>query len=269
MKLEEGPNPQHPEESCFFWTVSFCLHHTMTNFGYKYILYDTEMKAFIKNRKVSRVFAKPSHEGGLQTTENHCSSKNYETSQSELPPLSETVSPITTEIYINDYTKVDEVNYSDFIYNRITPKLLLGASINDISEIQILKEDGVDVVLNLQTQSDINKHNAFHDEVLEGYKQEGIEYLQIPINERNTEEVILGCYRVSKILNDLLLRSKVVYIHCTYGAVRSVHTLISYLCLFQKFDINKAIEFVTKRRSLAIPSIGNLININIHLIAFN
>lgn len=46
-----------------------------------------------------------------------------------------------------------------------------------------------------------------------------------------------------------------MYLHCTYGAVRSVHSLISYLCIFEKYEIEEAIQFVQRKRALALPSV--------------
>mmetsp|Transcript_78747 Transcript_78747/g.92056 ORF Transcript_78747/g.92056 Transcript_78747/m.92056 type:complete len:419 (-) Transcript_78747:261-1517(-) len=262
MELKELPESQTVNDrGGFFWTASFLMHHSVSTFEYKYTLYDKTKQSFVKNRKVSRSFTKPEITAifpvmnyskrftkdvkqALIVTE-----RGYESSSDESLPES-----IPSEIYQSHEIKFDYFNFSDFIYDRISPQILLGASINNPEEVSILKSEGVNVIINLQIPDDIRRHNPNHADVVTSCKCKGIDYFNFPIDERNTEEVILKCNKASKILKDQLDESKVVYLHCTYGAVRSVHSLISYLCLFEKYDVTEAIQFVQSKRALAVPS---------------
>lgn len=90
-------------------------------------------------------------------------------------------------------------------------KIFLGASLNEIEEVSILATEGVNAIFNLQRPEDIRRHNPHHSEIVHFCKDEGIEYLSFPINERNPEEVVQRCNKAGKILKNLLDDSKVSF----------------------------------------------------------
>lgn len=128
MKLKEYPEPQNPAEKSRFWTASLCLHHSVTTFEYKYILFDKVKQSFIKNRKVTKSFARPESTAAFPVLKYQQDSALL----AKLPLLKLSSSDEFTaeltpnEIYQSPEAKFDYVRYSDFIYDRISPRILLG-----------------------------------------------------------------------------------------------------------------------------------------------
>jgi len=257
MALQEIIDPQNKTRLNYCWTKKLLLQHSINEFEYKYILYDTKKEKFIQNRKVSKVFSRQKLETEVSIlNRNHSSRIKLSTLlQIKLTSLRlEAAESPTDEIYLSNYLKLDSIKYSDFIFDQIRPKVFLGASINNISEVALLKKKGVQAIVNLQTNRDIQKHNPNHSEILLQYQQQEIDYIHVPVKELNSDSLMIGCAKTSKVIQELISNSKVVYIHCTYGAFRSVHSFLSYLCLFEKTNSDDAIRFINTKRPLAAPS---------------
>mgnify|MGYP007014811949 FL=1 len=137
MAIREVSDCLQPAEKSRFWTVSLCLHHTVTKFEYKYILYNTEKQNFIKNRKVSKSFTKPDAGEALPKLKYEKETgKGSKTAQlkSELYSSSEGASAErnVSEVYQTLDTKFDYVKYADFIYNRISSNILIGKIVSSV-----------------------------------------------------------------------------------------------------------------------------------------
>lgn len=219
MTLKELKNPRNPEQNVKFWTTKISLHYSVEEFRYKFILYDTQRSVFIKNRKISKIYSTsgttsnvPAFFQVVQQMRTNCSSS----SEAGVGPVAK-ASAEWYGIHCNTFAKADYPMYSDFIFDRICPNILLGSSINDPIEVSILKEQGVCTIMNLQMKDDIRRHNSNHDEVVLCCKEKEIQHISFPIDERNQTEIVEKCNKASRILKALLDESKVIltnkYIH--------------------------------------------------------
>ena len=59
----------------------------------------------------------------------------------------------------------------------------------------------------------------------------------------------------SDLLNDLLKKGKIVYVHCTAGMNRASSTVILYLVLYENYEINEVIEYYSKYRPIICPNV--------------
>jgi len=213
------------------WTTTFLVHHSVSQFEYRYTLLDRCQNKFHLNRKVSKRFSNPLF-SGLATF-------NLTTSYQVLGGM---------------VTKIDHVAYEEFIFDKILPNVILGSSLNNRYEVELLQKEGVTHVMDVQTAADITEHCSDHNAVISALRDFKIEYTHNPVEERNTRKLKKGCRDACEVLKDLLDSSKIVYLHCTYGALRSVHTLLSYLVIYKKVSTTQAIEFVKHKRKVALPS---------------
>ena len=62
----------------------------------------------------------------------------------------------------------------------------------------------------------------------------------------------------SDLLNDLLKKEKIVYVHCTAGMYRASSTFILYLVLNENNEINEAIEYCSKYRPIICQNVRDI-----------
>lgn len=117
----------------------------------------------------------------------------------------------------------------------------------------------MDYVLNLQTVEDINSLNQDPVGISSAYKEGQIEARWHAVEERNIRKFVKGCRSAVEVLKAAIDSSKTVYLHCSYGVFRSVHTLIGYLVLHRRIPVDEVISVIRKRRPLSIPNKGNFI----------
>lgn len=127
MKLQKSIDPLDPTETNYFWTVDLILHHSVSEFEYKYALFDKENSKYIQNRKVSKVFSRPKLETGITGFNKNHPYKIKEGLFSRIKFNSFDLASPSTETYLGYYTKVDSAKLSDFIFDQIAPKILLGS----------------------------------------------------------------------------------------------------------------------------------------------
>lgn len=183
------------------WVVTFLVHATVSNFEYRYVFYDNASGTLLLNRKLTRLFQSPSHQ-----PEGYSCPSNY-------------------QIIGSVFAKHDSVSYENFMYDKILPNVYLGniphrkalthvihpigASINIPAEIEFLKKENVDFVMNLQTQEDIRTHNQDPDGINNMYKENQIATLWHPVVEKNLRKLIKGCRSAINELKTALDNSKV------------------------------------------------------------
>lgn len=85
------------------WTTTFLLHHSVSQFEYRYVILDRNTKKCILNRKVTKRFINPLF-SGLATF-------NLTTSY---------------QVLGGNVSKIDHVSYEDFLYNKVLHNVFVG-----------------------------------------------------------------------------------------------------------------------------------------------
>jgi protein-tyrosine phosphatase len=125
-------------------------------------------------------------------------------------------------------------------YNRIQPRLLVGAFPESSHEVEMLRRhEGVTAVLNLQTDEDLHAGNFFAAPLESLYTGSGVELCRVPVRDFDESHLRQRLPECVAALNRLLEEGHTVYLHCTAGASRSPTVAIAYLhwCLGWELDL--------------------------------
>lgn len=137
-----------------------------------------------------------------------------------------------------------------FIVNFINDNIAIGSRLDAI-DLNKLKDEGIDAVLNVAKDLDANYPVSESGAILP------IEYEKVGLFDSNQCSMVSFLSAVL-MLKDLLMRHEKVFVHCYAGTSRSVSVVSAYLTCF---DDNYSDEFLenvkyvmNKRRVLRAPS---------------
>ena len=75
-----------------------------------------------------------------------------------------------------------------------------------------------------------------------------------PIEDFNPEELYQKLKGAGDLLNNLLVKGKNVYVHCTAGISRGPSVVIIYLVLYHNYSFKDAVELCKKYRPKTSPN---------------
>jgi atypical dual specificity phosphatase len=143
--------------------------------------------------------------------------------------------------------------------SQILPRLFVGSCPTRPDDIDHLKADyGITAILNLQTDSDLDYCDLDWGR-LEGPCQAlGVELRRIPVRDFDGLDLRRNLGQCVSQLDDLLRQGHTVYTHCNLGVGRSPSAAIAYLVWKLGWDLDAAIEHVTRGRSCS-PDIDAIV----------
>ena len=121
-----------------------------------------------------------------------------------------------------------------------------------------ISEKGINEIINLQTDDDMKARQINIELQKIQSKKYGININRYPIEDYCHEVMVDRLKGGSDLLNELLKRGKIVYVHCTAGMYRASSTVILYLILYENYEIDEAIEFCAKYRPIIFPNVKAL-----------
>ncbi len=80
--------------------------------------------------------------------------------------------------------------------------------------------------------------------------------IKVGVNDSEYESMIKIYISLSKIINEYLKDGKKVIVHCKAGISRSASTIIAYLMIYKKMNLEDAYYYVLKRREIIEPNDG-------------
>lgn len=93
----------------------------------------------------------------------------------------------------------------------------------------------MNAVLSVQINEELKQRGIDEELVQRWYKKNGVkEYIRIPITDDNNSPYADKLFEVSKTLDELIEKNRVVYVNCTAGQSRCTTLSAFYLCLFIK-----------------------------------
>ena len=133
--------------------------------------------------------------------------------------------------------------------NQILSNLFVGSCPESTQDIARLKADcSVTAVLNLQTDEDFDYWNIAWKR-LEAYCRDcQVELRRVPVRDFDHEDLRKNLATSVRILDRLLSDGHTVYVHCSVGASRSPSVVIAYLHWVMQWDLDKALDHVSRRR---------------------
>ncbi|MEN6458980.1 MAG: dual specificity protein phosphatase family protein [Thermoguttaceae bacterium] len=134
--------------------------------------------------------------------------------------------------------------------SQVLPRFLIGSCPTTADDISHLQTDyGITALLNLQTDNDFDYCDLDWNRVEARCRELRIEVRRIPIREFDGEDLRQKLPWCVSALEKLLAAGHTVYGYCNVGAGRSPSMAIAYLHWQKGWDLDAAIEHVTRRHS--------------------
>jgi protein-tyrosine phosphatase len=131
--------------------------------------------------------------------------------------------------------------------SRVLRQLYVGSCPTSVEDINHLKADyRITAVLNLQTEDDFDHCNLEWNSLEARYHELGIAVRWIPLRDFDGPNVQRTLSECVAALDELLRAGHIVYIHCNLGTVRSPTVVVAYLVQGRGWDLEDAIECVTR-----------------------
>jgi protein-tyrosine phosphatase len=143
--------------------------------------------------------------------------------------------------------------------SQVLPHLFVGSCPTSTDDIDRLKTDyGVTAILNLQTDHDFDYWDLDWGRLAAHCQESGIDVRRIPVRDFDGLDLRKRLSECVQALDELLRASHTVYLHCNVGAGRSPSVAIAYLHWKQGWNLDEAIEHVTRCRSCS-PNIEAIV----------
>ncbi len=134
--------------------------------------------------------------------------------------------------------------------SQILPRLFVGSCPTRADDIDHLKADyGISAILNLQTEHDFDYYDLDWGRIAAHCQQLVIEVRRIPIRDFDGLDLKEKLSECVSAVDELMANGDTVYIHCNIGMGRSPSVAIAYLVWSQGWNLDDAIEHVTRCRS--------------------
>ena len=143
--------------------------------------------------------------------------------------------------------------------SQVLPQLFVGSCPTNTDDINHLKVDyGITAILNLQTDHDFDYCELDWGRIESRCNELGIAVRRIPVRDFDGEDLRRKLSQCVQALDILLKNGQTVYIHCNVGMGRSPSVAIAYLVWRQSWNLDDAIEHVTRCRSCS-PNIEAIV----------
>ena len=147
--------------------------------------------------------------------------------------------------------------------SQVLPQLFVGSCPTNTDDINHLKADyGITAILNLQTDHDFDYCELDWGRIESRCNELGIAVQRIPVRAFDGEDLRRQLSQCVQALDTLLKNGQTVYTHCNSGMDRSPSVAIAYLVWRQSWNLNDAIEHVTRCRSCS-PNIEAVVQAGI------
>ena len=167
-------------------------------------------------------------------------------------------------LLVNSYLEIIDINFvGKLLFDKIGDKnIFIGPYPQSEEDFKKISEKGINEIINLQTDDDIKARQINHELQKIQSKKYGININRYPIEDYCHEVMVSRLKGASDLLNDLLKKGKIVYVHCTAGMYRASSTVILYLVLYENYEINEAIEYCSKYRPIICPNVRAINELN-------
>ena len=132
----------------------------------------------------------------------------------------------------------------------IFPNLAVGSCPIGVEDVDRLRRDfGITAVLNVQSDDDLASWDVDWNRLQACYRDSGIEVRRVPVQDFDRDDFRRNLHRCVEVLDELLRRDHVVYVHCNMGVNRSPSIVIAYLHWIQRWELERAARYVMACRS--------------------
>jgi protein-tyrosine phosphatase len=157
----------------------------------------------------------------------------------------------------NNIIRFDPNFVADLLFNKLGDyPIYIGPYPQNGKDIETLNKTGITAVINLQSDVDHLHRQINWQENLKAYAQHNIEVRRFPIQDFSSEDLVKNLKGSGDLLNELLKKNQVVYVHCTAGMSRAAAAIIIYLYYYQYMSFEDAYNLVKQHRSIICPNVG-------------
>ena len=229
-----------------FWTVTVNMRTSEKNnldFEYRYSLYNQKEDTAIWEREPNR------HIHIFLNEEEMNYYKNINNNKMSIDSY---------YLLRNSYLAVKDVNFvANLDFDKIGDKnIYIGPYPQSKDDFKKLSESGIDTILNVQTDKDMEIRQINYLLQIEQAKEFGIKIIRYPIEDFNQEDLYNKLKGAGDVLNKLLKNGKKIYVHCTAGMSRSAATVIIYMVLYENYKVEEANNYCKKYRPIICPNYG-------------
>ena len=225
-----------------FWTVTVLMKNDDPknfNFDYRYIIFNTKTKSAMWERDPNRHLE-------LFTNINSINLENSVNNDIQ-----------NKFLLTNSHLEIIDINFvGKLLFDRMGEKnIFIGPYPQSEEDFKLLSKKGINETINLQTDGDISARQVNLELQKIQSKRYGININRYPIEDYSHEVMVRRLKGAADLLNDLLQKGKIVYVHCTAGMYRASSTVILYLVLYENYEVNDAVEFCSKYRPIICPNV--------------
>ena len=223
-----------------FWNITFLLNiknKKNFDFQYRYTAFDESTNTAIWEREPNRhlhILTEVNSDNSLKLKNN----------------------PDEYKLLTNSFLEILDVNFvADFIFNKMGEKnIFIGPYPQNKDDLISLSKSSINAILNVQSEDDLKYRQINLETLKKEAKELGIELNHYPIQDFDSNDLKNKLKGAGDLLNDLLKKGKIVYVHCTAGMSRAAATVIIYLVLYEDFNVETAKIFCKKYRPVICPN---------------
>lgn len=157
---------------------------------------------------------------------------------------------------VNSVRILRDVNFvSEMHFDHVPPNMFIGPYPQTPADVDAMAKGGVTGVFNVQTDEDFKHRGIQWDVLMERYKTHGIQVERHPIRDFDRDSLRQHLHAATHHLDKMLKADRKVYIHCTAGMGRAPAVAVAWLCWVEKMDLDDAVTFVKKHRTVAVPNV--------------
>lgn len=178
-----------------FWQFEFLVEPFERRIFYSYLIFDEENDKYLYEKKqIRRIALFFSHENitGNSPSSQRISHKKF--------------------VQKNNCLKIYDIEFEKkFGFDEINENILLGPCPQNKEEVDILQEKGVQAILNLQRDTDMEKMNIDIKAMKSIYDKKNIEFINYQIEDKSPDKIGSKIIEASSILGDMLRKFKVFF----------------------------------------------------------
>lgn len=174
-----------------YWQFDFLMEPFERRLFYSYFIYDEENDKYLYEKKqIRRVNLCFSHENiNSPSSQRICPKKLVRKNN-------------CLKIYDKEFEK-------KFCFDEINENILLGPCPQSKEEVELLQEKGVQAILNLQRESDMEKMNIDIKTMKSIYDKKNIDFVNYQIEDKTPDKISSKIIEAAAILNEMLQKFKV------------------------------------------------------------
>ena len=130
--------------------------------------------------------------------------------------------------------------------DQILPNLYVGNCPVASDDIELLKESGINAVLNLQSDEDLISHAIDWPALRACYSSLDIAIRRVPIIDFDDDSLRDQLPEAVRVLTELLKRNHTTFVHCNAGVNRSPSAIVSYLHWMEDWNLDDAVQHVRR-----------------------